>query len=109
MGLTAGVQQALRQSDFYRTLTLPKERLLLTHAQSTQDGDALRPGSVWMDVRALFPQVREQGGVQEGEDAPIAPRTAMDGLALHLRALAGGPGDGAVPRVAGGLPLAVGA
>lgn len=90
VGLTAGVQQALRQSDFYRTLTLPKERLLLTHAQSTQDGDALRPGSVWMDVRALFPQVREQGGVQEGEDAPIAPRTAMDGLSLHLRALAEG-------------------
>lgn len=95
VGLSAGVQQALRQSDFYRTFALARERLLLTHAQSTQDGDALRPGSVYLDVKAMFPQVREQGGVQEQEE-PVAPRTALNGLAPRLRAMA----EGAAPEEA---------
>lgn len=90
IGMSAAAQQALRQSDYYRTLALARERLLLTHAQSTQEGDALRPGSVLMDVKELFPQVRERGGVQGEDDRPVAPRTALDGLTLHLRALAEG-------------------
>ena len=97
VGLSSGVQQALRQSDYYRTFTLARERLLLTHAQSTQDGDALRPGSVYLDVKALFPQVREQGGVQEQEE-PMAPRVALNGLAPRLRAMAEGtPLEEALP------------
>lgn len=97
VGLSAGVQQSLRQSDFYRTFALARERLLLTHAQSTQDGDALRPGNVLLDVKELFPLVREQGGVQEQEE-PVAPRTALNGLAPRLRAAAEGtPLEEALP------------
>lgn len=95
VGLSAGVQQSLRQSDYYRTFALARERLLLTHAQSTQDGDALRPGSVLLDVKALFPQLRELGGVQEQEE-PVAPRVALNGLAPRLRAMA----EGAAPEEA---------
>lgn len=97
VGLSAGVQQALRQSDYYRTLALARERLLLTHAQSTQDGDALRPGSVLMDIKELFPLIREQGGVQEQEE-PVAPRMALNGLSPRLRAAAEGtPVEEALP------------
>lgn len=90
VGLNSEVQQALRQSDYYRTLALAQERLLLSHAQSTQDGEALRPGSVWMDVRTALPEVAERGGVQPMEEQPLAPRTALNGLSLHLRAMAEG-------------------
>ena len=43
----------------------------------------------------MFPQVREQGGVQEQEE-PVAPRTALNGLAPRLRAMA----EGAEPEEA---------
>lgn len=92
VGLTRQEQTALRQADFYRTMTLPLKKLMLTYSQGGQDGAALRPASLIGDVKALFPDVTVTGGVTAdgAEDAPLSPLLALDGLALRLRALADG-------------------
>ncbi len=92
IGLTRQEQAALRQSDFYRTLALPLQKLTLTYAQGGQDGAALRPASLIADVQALFPDVHITGGVTAdgADEAPLSPQLALEGLALRLRALADG-------------------
>ncbi len=96
IGLTRQEQSALRQADFYRTMALPLKRLMLTYAQGSQDGAALRPASLIADVKALFPGVQATGGVTAdgAEDVPLSPLLALDGLALRLRALADGEATG---------------
>lgn len=92
IGLTQQETAALRQSDFYRTMALPHERLLITFSQGGQDGTALRPSGLLDDLRGLFPQMVITGGVTAdgGDDAPLSPQMALDGLALRLRDMADG-------------------
>ena len=92
VGLTRQEQSALRQADFYRTLSLPLERLTLTYSQGGQDGAALRPSSLIGDMKAIFPGIVITGGVTDegAEDEPLSPQLALEGLALRLRAMADG-------------------
>ena len=92
IGLTRQETAALRQSDFYRTIALPQEQLLITFAQGAQDGTALRPASLIEDVRSLFPALEVTGGVTAdgSEELPLSPQLALDALAPRLRALADG-------------------
>lgn len=92
IGMTRQEQSALRQADFYRTLALPSQLLALSCSTGSQDGAALRPASLLHDVQQLFPALTMTGGVTaDGSDeAPLSPLTALDGLALRLRALADG-------------------
>lgn len=95
IGLTRQETAALRQSDFYRTMALPREKLLVTFAQASQDGAALRPASLVEDMKRLFPDLVITGGVtDDGSDAlPLSPQMALDGLAPRLRALRDGVTD----------------
>ena len=92
IGLTRQETAALRQSDFYRTIALPRRELLITFAQGAQDGTALRPASLVEDVRALYPGLTVTGGVTAdgSEELPLSPQLALDALAPRLRALADG-------------------
>ena len=92
IGLPRQETAALRQADFYRTIALPREKLLITFAQGGQDGTALRPASLVEDVRLLFPHLAVTGGVTaDGTDElPLSPQLALDGLAPRLRALQSG-------------------
>lgn len=92
IGLTQQETAALRQSDFYRTMALSHQKLLITFSQGGQDGTALRPSGLIDDLRGLFPQMVITGGVTAdgGEDAPLSPQMALDGLAIRLRAMADG-------------------
>ncbi len=92
IGLTRVETAALRQSDFYRTLALPRQKLLLTFAKGAQDGTALRPSGLIDDLQGLFPAVQITGGVTEDGtgEAPLSPQLALDGLSPRLRALADG-------------------
>ena len=92
IGLTRQETAALRQSDFYRTIALPGQQLLITFAQGAQDGTALRPASLVDDVKRLFPDLAVTGGVvaDGSDDLPLSPQLALDGLAPRLRALADG-------------------
>ncbi|MBQ7850001.1 MAG: PD-(D/E)XK nuclease family protein, partial [Clostridia bacterium] len=96
IGLTQQETTALRHADFYRTLALPRERLLVTFSQGGQDGAALRPSSLVEDLQAIFPQLKVGGGVTEdGMDAlPLSPQMALDGLAIRLRQMADGVREG---------------
>ena len=92
VGLTRQEQSALRQADFYRTLSLPLKRLTLTYSQGGQDGAALRPSSLIGDMKTIFPGIVITGGVTDegAEDEPLSPQLALEGLALRLRAMADG-------------------
>ena len=105
IGLTRQETAALRQSDFYRTIALPQEKLLITFAQGGQDGTALRPASLVEDVRALFPALTVTGGVTAdgSDDLPLSPQMALDALAPRLRALADGLADALEPAWANAL------
>ncbi len=95
IGLTKLETAALRQSDFYRTVALPRERLLITFAQGGQDGTALRPAGLVEDLKGLFPDLVITGGVTAdgSDDLPLSPQLALDGLAPRLRALTDGVMD----------------
>ncbi len=92
IGLTKMETAALRQSDFYRTMALPRQRLLVTFAQGGQDGTALRPAGIIDDMKGLFPDLVITGGVTaDGSDElPLSPQLALDALAPRLRALSDG-------------------
>ncbi len=92
VGLTRQETAALRQSDFYRTLALPREKLLVTFAQGGQDGTALRPAGLVEDMKGLFPDLAITGGVtaDDSDELPLSPQLALDGLAPRLRALSDG-------------------
>ena len=98
IGLNRQETAALRQSDFYRTIALPRRQLLITFSQGGQDGTALRPASLVEDVRSLFPRLAVSGGVTaDGSDElPLSPQLALDALAPKLRALS----DGALETLA---------
>ena len=92
IGLSQQETAALRQSDFYRTLALPRRQLLITCSLSGQDGTALRPSALLDDLQGLFPMLTITGGVTaDGADAaPLSPADALDALALRLREMADG-------------------
>ena len=100
IGLTRQETAALRQSDFYRTMALPRRRLLVTYAQGGQDGTALRPSGLIDDMKALFPGLCVSGGVTAdgAQEIPLSPQKALDGLAVRLRAMADGDADHLDPR-----------
>ena len=105
IGLTRQETAALRQSDFYRTVALPRENLLITFAQGGQDGTALRPASLVDDLLTLFPSLSVTGGVTaDGSDAlPLSPQMALDALAPRLRALSDGLAEELEPAWADAL------
>ncbi len=99
VGLTRQETAALRQSDFYRTIALPAEKLLITFSKGGQDGTALHQAGLVDDVKGLFPDLVISGGVTaDGSDeAPLSPQLALDGLAPRLRALADGTAEALPP------------
>ena len=99
LGLNHQEQQALRQSDFYRTLALPDKYLTVTYSQGNQDGGALRPAGLVRDIQSLYPGKRVTGGVTAdgSADAPLSPLLALEGLALQLREAADGRRDNLDP------------
>lgn len=100
IGLNQQEQQALRQSDFYRTLALPDQYLTVTFSEANQDGSALRPAGLIRDIRSLYPGMTVTGGVTANgmDDAPLSPLLAMESLALRLRETADGSDEAMDPR-----------
>ncbi len=90
LGLNGDGRDHLARTDLKRTLTLPAEKLFLSHAQATQSGQSQRPaGFLTLLKTRLFPQLVELGGVTgpSGPKEPLAPIPALDGLALRLSML----------------------
>lgn len=90
LGLSGEGRDALSRTDLWRTLALPTQRLYLSHAQATQNGQSQRPAGFLSMLRGrLFPQLHEAGGVTglTGAPEPLAPGPALDALALRLSSL----------------------
>lgn len=103
-GKTIGVSREMggliRKYDFYRTLTLPAKKLMISWSLRAEDGGALQPDGLVTQLKELFPGLQEKGGMQETErqTEPVTPRAALDGLGARLKELKSGavtdlPGD----------------
>ena len=89
-GRTIGISREtgclIRKYDFYRTLTLPLDKLMVTWSLRTEDGGALQPDGLIIQLEELFPELQEEGGVlgNEKRTDPVTPRAAIDGLGPWL-------------------------
>ena len=86
IGLMRAEQSALRQADFYRTLTLPSRYLYLSCSAADQQGTALRPSILLGDISRLLPDAPVTGGVHRASNEPLSPQTALEEAAPRLRA-----------------------
>ncbi len=81
VGRTAETRGDLRRAAFYRTLTAPARALTLTRAGMDAAGKTLQSATLVEDLRQVFPQLRETGGVAaETETLPLSPQLAMERL-----------------------------
>ena len=98
IALTPTEQTAMRTSDFYRTLALPRKHLAISFSEGTQDGQSLRPAGLINDLRRIFPDIHITGGVTaKAGEQPLAPLPALEALAVQLRAMADGKQDFLAP------------
>ncbi len=87
VGLDRSRMVMLRQSDYYRTMTLPEKYLRLSYSLRDEDGRARMPGEPAAELRRIFPQMREDGGVR-ADGIPDHPKTlwmSVKGLGPLLR------------------------
>ena len=100
-GKTIGISREtgclIRKYDFYRTLTLPRRKLMISWSLRAEEGGALQPDGLIAQLKGIFPGVREEGGIQEAENQaePVTPQAALDGLGPWIS----GQKDGAEPDV----------
>lgn len=57
----------LRQIDMAAALSLARQFVVVSYAQSGAEGGALLPGTVISNIRTLFPKLKVSGGMDEGE------------------------------------------
>ena len=98
-GKTIGISREtgclIRKYDFYRTLTLPREKLMISWSLRSEDGGALQPDGLIAQIRELYPNLREEGGmtVQEPQEVPATPRAALENAGAWLTELRKGETD----------------
>ena len=95
-GKTIGISREagclIRKYDFYRTLTLPLQKLMVSWSLRSEDGGALQPDGLIAQLRDLFPKLIVRGGVQgdEQQTEPVTPYAALDGIGPRLKDLKDG-------------------
>ena len=98
-GRTIGISREtgclIRKYDFYRTLTLPLKKLMVSWSLRSEEGGAQQPDGLIAQLKELFPKVREQGGMQESgrRTEPVTPQAALDGLGPWLGDLKSGEAE----------------
>ena len=92
IGISREAGCLIRKYDFYRTLTLPLKKLMVSWSLRSEDGGALQPDGLIARLKELFPDVKEQGGMQENgrRVEPVTPQAALDGAGAWLRDLKDG-------------------
>ena len=85
-GKTIGISREegclIRKYDFYRTMTLPRQKLMISWSLRAEEGGALQPDGLIAQLKGIFPNLREQGGIEETDEGtePVTPQAALDGL-----------------------------
>ena len=95
IGISRETGCQIRKYDFYRTLTLPVKKLMVSWSLRGEDGGALQPDGLVTQLKELFPKITEQGGMQEDvrRTEPVTPWAALDGIGPWLNDLKGGRAD----------------
>lgn len=52
-----------QEFNFYRTFTLPSEKLFITYSSSDKDGSSIRPSILLKKIKRTFPEVKEESDV----------------------------------------------
>lgn len=89
IGLNRETGCRIKKYDFYRTLTLPGKRLMITWSLRGEDGGTMQPDGLITQLKELFPALREEGGVMAGVriGSPVTPRAALNGMGTLLSEL----------------------
>ena len=76
----------IRRYDYYRTLTLPRKHLIISRSLRSENGGALQADGLIEQIKRLFPDLREEGGLTErGRRAvPVTQRAALNALGPML-------------------------
>lgn len=78
VGLTHPTRTAQKLLDYYRVISLPKEKLILSCSLSGQDGGVLRESMLLANAKRALPGCLETGGLKESdEDLPLSPQLAL--------------------------------
>ena len=96
VGHTIGIDSVqmgrIIRSDFVRTMSQPAKRLFVSFQLRDESGTARLPGAPVTELRRLFPDLKEQGGLSAG-DFPIYPNSptlALEGVGPLLRMIRDG-------------------
>ncbi len=102
-GKTIGISREtgclIRKYDFYRTLTLPRKKLMITWSLRAEEGGALQPDGLVAQLKEIFPDLKAEGGaLGDAAEEPVTPQAALDGIGPRLNAVITGnepdlPGD----------------
>ena len=52
-----------QEFNFYRTFTLPSEKLFITYSSSDKDGSSIRPSILLKKIKRTFPEIKEESDV----------------------------------------------
>ena len=92
-GKTIGISREagclIRKYDFYRTLTLPGDKLMISWSLRSEEGGALQPDGLIAQIKELYPNLREEGGMLEqgNREVPVTPRAAVEEAGFWLTEL----------------------
>ena len=95
-GKTIGISREtgclIRKYDFYRTLTLPLKKLMVSWSLRSEEGGALQPDGLIAQLKDLFPRITQTGGMQDsGQRAePVTPYAALDDIGPWLKDMKSG-------------------
>ena len=95
IGISRETGCLIRKYDFYRTLTLPRKKLMISWSLLTEEGGALQPDGLIAQIKDLFPDMEAEGGLQEKERQaePVTPQAALDGIGPMLADVRNGAYD----------------
>lgn len=78
MGLSHPTQCVKRLSDFYRTLSLPAERMMLSYSSGSQNGAGLRRSVIISNAERCLPGCTRTGGLKDPDQPlPLSPQLAL--------------------------------
>lgn len=79
VGMTRERRGWIRKYDFYRAMTLPSGKLRISWSLREGDGSPLQEARIVSQLRAVFPRIRETGGLL-GSGEKFNARTPMQAL-----------------------------
>ena len=95
LGMNQSRMSLIVRSDYARTFAMPEKRLFVSYCLRSEGGKAQLPGEPVAELRRLFPDLKEQGGLswEVPDSVPASPSLALETAAPLLRDLLLGKRD----------------